>query len=167
MASWKLPAGTPPWLGGLFFLLMSAAFGFIAIARQGALDEARELAATGVQTRAVVTEMRVTGKRGSTHNVSYRFRAGDRDAGATDRRIFHARYDELSIGDEIPVRFDPANPNRNVTAPELEELERWSDRLGFGGLALFWLGMSVAYFRTKPGATKKATAAKAKRKRRK
>lgn len=167
MASWKLPAGTPPWLGGIFFLLMSAAFGIIAVARQEALDEARELAATGVQTRAVVTAMRVTGKRGSSHNLSYRFRAEGRDAGATDRRIYHARYDELSIGDEIPVRYDPANPHRHVTAPELEELERWSDRLGFGGFALVWLGMSVAYFRTKPGATKNTSAAKATRKPRK
>lgn len=156
-----MAAGTPPWLGGLFFLLMSVAFGFIAIARQQALNEARELAATGVQTRAVVTAMRVTGKRGSSHNVSYRFRVGDRDAGATDRRIYHARYDELNIGDEILVRFDATNPHRHVTAAELEELERWSDRLGFGGFSLIWLGTSVAYFRTKPRGTRNPSVAKA------
>lgn len=148
------------WGGAILWLLMSAGVAFIVVDRQVTLETARELAASGIQTRATVTGMRLTGKRGRSHNLSYRFRVAEREFGGTDRRIPSEKYDELDVGAEIAVRFDPANPHRHVTGPELEELERWSDRIGYSLLSLAFLTACVSRLRdpkwkkTKPSAAK-------------
>ena len=163
----RLPPAVSRWVGAFILLLGSVGFALCGFIAHATLEEARALAASGIQTRAVVTGMSISGKRRSSHNLSYRFRVGDKDAGAMYRRIHPDRYQELEIGDEIPVRFDSANPHRHITAPELEQLERWGERFGFPFLSLAFLVWSFAHFRDRSAEKRLASAAKAKRKRKK
>ena len=157
----RLPPAVSRWVGAFILLLGSVGFALCGFIAHTTLEEARALAASGIQTRAVVTGLSISGKRKSSHNLGYRFRVGDKDAGADHRRIPPARYHELEIGDEIPVRFDPANPHRHITAPELEQLERWGERIGFPFLSLAFLVWSYAHFRDRPREKRQASIAKA------
>jgi len=133
----KLKPRVEQWLGAGCLLLVSAVFALMAVDQQVELDAARELADSGIQTRATVTRMSI-GSKGRTY-ITYRFQVGERQFWGIARSIPSEKYAELQEGVEIPVRFDPANPHRHITLQELAKLERWSYRVGVSLLSLGFL----------------------------
>ena len=100
------------------------------------LERGRQLARDGIQTTAVVTEMRESGRRSRTYHVAYRYHVGglnQRVEGKVDRDSYYA----LAEGMVMPVRFDAANPGRAITEGELARLESWGERFGPLGASLF------------------------------
>lgn len=123
--------------GGLLFLLL-------ALGGHLQLVEARELMSAGTQAQATITQKWSGGKRSSRHDFSYAFRVGDGQFEKTVTGIAYRDYEAMQVGARIAVWYEPANPARNVTGPELADLEWWPNRLFglFAGLAL--CGWAVA-----------------------
>jgi hypothetical protein len=147
----KSNARVKQWLGAAFLLLISAVFALTALDRQLELDAARRIVHSGIQTGATVTHMKCcaqirvgTSKRSF---ITYRFQVGERQFWGKDREISPEKWAELRVGVEIPVRFDPANPNRHFALLELADLELWSYRIGFSLLSLGLLTWCVLRLR--------------------
>ena len=136
-------------------LLLSAVFALMAVGRQVELGAACKIVDSGIQASATVTHLKCcaqirlgTSKRSY---ISYRFQARERQFSGKDREISPEKWAELRVGVEIPVRFDPANPNRHVTLLELAELEQWGYRMGFSLLSLVLLTCCVLRLRNPRG----------------
>lgn len=130
-------------VAGLFAAVM-------AIAHHLSVQSARELMRTGSQAQGTVTEQ--LGSRGSNAKYySYTFRVGAREWVAKRRDIpWTAR--ELPVAAKVAVRYDPSNPERSITAAELEETESWGNRILFPLVAtglLTW-GIGRVVRRKKP-----------------
>lgn len=122
-------------VAGLFAMFMS-------FAHHLSVQHARQLMLTGAQAQGIVTEQ--LGTRGSNAKYySYTFRTGTRDWVATRRDIPWAGR-EIPVGAKIAVRYDPDNPERSITAAELEEVENWANRMLFPLIAAGLLGWGVA-----------------------
>jgi hypothetical protein len=131
------------WLGAAFLLLLSAVFALMAFVRQVELEAARKIVHSGIEASATVTHMKCcsqirmgTSKRSY---ITYRFPVGERQFWGTNREISPEKWAELRVGVQIPVRFDPVNPNRHIALLELAELELWTYRIGFSLLSLGFL----------------------------
>lgn len=131
-------------------ILVAALFAAImTFAHHQSVQRARELMRTGAQAQGTVTEQ--LGTRGSNAKYySYTFRAGTRGWVATRRDIPWAAR-ELPVGAKVAVRYDPANPERSITAAELEETESWGNRILFPlvAAALFAWGIGRVVRRKK------------------
>ena len=126
------------WLISVVLILASVFFAMLGLGIEMQVRELRDLMVSGTQAEGTITEQ--LGQRKSNAKFySYRFRAGDREWTAVRRDIpYSAR--EIPIGARVPVRYDPANPERSVTPAELEEAEGWGNRLVFPLVALALLG---------------------------
>ncbi len=124
-------------------ILVSGLFAvFLAFAHFQSVEGARQLMASGAQAEGTVTEQ--SGTRGSNAKFySYTFRAGAREWVATRRDIPWAAR-EIPVGAKVAVRYDPAKPERSITAAELEEAESWGNRLLFPLIAAALLGWGAA-----------------------
>jgi len=121
-------------VAGLFAALMAAGHALL-------VQETRALMATGTPTEGTVTEQ--LGTRGSNAKYySYAYQAGGRRQTATRRDIPWAAR-EIAIGAKVPVRYDPAKPERSITPAELEEAEGWGNRALFPLLAAGLLGWGI------------------------
>jgi len=105
------------------------------------IEQSRELMRSGARAAGIVTEQLGT-KGSNAKHFSYRFRAGEREVTATRRDIPWAAR-EIPVGSPIEVRYDAAKPERSVTAPELEEAEKWGNRLFFPLLAAGLFGWAI------------------------
>ena len=139
------------WLGAGLLLLISIVFALMALDRQFELDAARRLADSGAPADATVTHMKccAQGRIGKSRRsyITYRFQAGERQFGGADREIPPEKYSGMQVGSKIPVRFNPANPNRHIALLELAELELWGYRIGFSLLSLGLLTWCVLRLR--------------------
>jgi hypothetical protein len=129
------------WLLSIVLIVAGVFFALLGLGIEMQMSQLRGLMASGAQAEGTITEQ--LGQRKSNAKFySYRFRAGDREWTAARRDIpYSAR--EIPIGARVPVRYDPANPERSVTPAELEEAEGWGNRLVFPLVAVALLGWGV------------------------
>jgi hypothetical protein len=129
------------WLLSIVLIVAGVFFALLGLGIEMQVSQLRGLMASGAQAEGTITEQ--LGQRKSNAKFySYRFRAGDREWTAARRDIpYSAR--EIPIGARVPVRYDPANPERSVTPAELEEAEGWGNRLVFPLVAVALLGWGV------------------------
>ena len=144
------PAGILRWLGttlivggGLFFLML-------ALGSQIQLVEARQLMSAGAQAQGIITQKFAGGRRSSRHDFTYTFSVGDGRFEKTVTGIAYRDYEQMQVGEKIPVRYEPANPGKNVTSPELADLEGWPNRLFGPVLGLALLGWGIARIVRRP-----------------
>ena len=138
------------WIVSILLLLAGIATLMMALGQALALQDQRQLFAAGAQAEGTVTEQ-AQGRKSSARFYSYRFRAGDRDWVAKHRDIpFGAS--EIPVGAKVPVRYDPANPARSVTAAELEDAEGWANRLLFPVIGVALIAAAVVRMVRKPRA---------------
>ena len=135
-----------------FFTILILAAGLLAalltVGHAVTIEQSNELMRSGAKATGIVTEQLGT-KGSNAKHYSYRFRAGDREVTATRRDIpWEAR--EIPVGSPIEVRYDPAKPERSITAPELEEAGKWGNRLFFPLLAAGLFGWAIARVVRKP-----------------
>lgn len=121
--------------------LAGLAFALLALGNELRLADMRTLMESGAQAEGTITEQ-LGAKKSNAKSYSYRFRAGDRDWTATRRDIPYAAR-ELPIGARVPVRYDPANPERSITAAELEEAHGWGNRIFFPLVAIALIAWAV------------------------
>ena len=119
-------------------LVGGIAFGIAAVVAQQTLDEARALVRDGVQTTATVTQANLWGKRNSRYYIGYRYVVAGKDL-SRGGEVTQEAFSELTVGMSLPVRFDPDNPQRAISGPELALIESWRTREGFFGISVVLL----------------------------
>ena len=128
MTSWRSRVerrfGTP------LFLVCGLALGIAAVLQQQTLNEARALARDGVQTTATLTQAKVWGKRNTRYWVEYHYVVAGKDLSGGGEAAEEA-FSQLTVGMSLPVRFDPDNPERAISEPQLALLESWRTRVGY------------------------------------
>lgn len=123
-------------LGGLLCLLL-------ALGAHLQLLEARKLMSQGQQVEGTVTERRAGGRRSSRYSFSYTYPAGNIAHTKANLTIGYRTYTRLSSGQTIPVWYDPTDPERSITAPELADYESLANRLFFPAAALALLVWAI------------------------
>jgi hypothetical protein len=139
------------WLGTALILCAGLFFLALFLAMHVQLVEARKLMETGARAEGTVTQMVGASKRSGRRDFTYAFRVGTEQFAKTVTGVGYDDYSEMRIGQTIVVRYRPDNPDRNITQPELTDLESWANRL-FGlavGLAL--IGWGIARIVRRPG----------------
>ncbi|MEO5676903.1 MAG: DUF3592 domain-containing protein [Usitatibacter sp.] len=111
-------------------LVGGIAFGIAAVVAQQTLDEARALARYGVQTTGTVTQAHLGGKRNTRHYIGYRYVVAGKDL-SKGGEVTEEAFSELTVGVSLPVRFDPDDPHRAISGPELARIESLWTRVGF------------------------------------
>lgn len=122
---------------GLFVLVL-------ALGAHLQLLDARELMSQGRLAEGTVTDAHGGGKRSTSYYFTYEFPAGTVTHARKDRSISYGDYATMRRGNRIQVWYDPANPERSITAPEMAEHESWANRLFFPLAGLALLGWGVA-----------------------
>lgn len=75
----------------------------------------QELTNSGTEVRAQVTDGVASTRRGSTtYNVTYEFRANDRQTYTRTQQVSGDHYDRLFIGDSVVVSYLERDPNINM-----------------------------------------------------
>jgi hypothetical protein len=132
------------WLGTALILCAGLLFVALFLAMHVQLVEARKLMETGAQAEGTITQKVGASKRSSRRDFSYTFRVGSEPFAKTVTGIGSDDYGQMQVGQKIVVRYRPDDPHRNITQPELADLESWANRL-FGlavGLALIGWGIA-------------------------
>jgi hypothetical protein len=101
----------------------------------------------GSTVQGTVTEL-IGAKGGNTYRYSYAYPVGGSTLTTSNRSIPTAARDESRPGTIIQVRYDPAKPERSMTAAELEDLESWPDRIIFPVVAILLLAAGVMRIRS-------------------
>ena len=129
-------------LATVAIFLAGLAAAFMALAHFLSIRSAEDLMSGGAQAEGTVTAQH--GAKGSNAKFySYTFQANGRQWTATRRDIpWSAR--ELPIGAKVPVRYDPAKPERSITPAELEQAAGWGNRIFFPLVAAGLLGWGIA-----------------------
>jgi hypothetical protein len=122
---------------GLFFLVL-------ALGGHLQLLDARKLMAEGKSAEGTIIGARSGGKKSASYYFSYEFPAGGVLHARKDVGVSYSDYQKLRAGSRILVRYDPGNPAKNVTTPEMAEFESIPNRLFLPGVALVLLGWWVA-----------------------
>ena len=125
----------------ILIALAGLLFALLALGNELRLSDMRTLMESGARAEGTITEQ-LGAKKSNAKSYSYRFRAGDRDWTATRRDIPYAAR-ELPIGSRVPVRYDPANPERSITSHELEEAHGWGNRILFPLVAIAFIAWAV------------------------
>lgn len=115
-------------------LVFGLGFGIAAVVAQQTLDEARALARDGVQTTGTVTRANQWGKRNNRYYIEYRYVVAGKDL-SRGGEVSEEAFSELTVGTSLPVRFDPDNPLRAITGPELARIESLGTRAGFSAVS--------------------------------
>jgi Protein of unknown function (DUF3592) len=116
-------------------LVYGLGFGIAAVVAQQTLDEARALAREGVQTTATVTQAKLWGKRNTNYYIAYRYVVAATDL-SRGGDVTEEAFSELTVGKSLPIRFDPDNPQRAISGPELALIESWKTREGYSGVSV-------------------------------
>ena len=103
----------------------------------------RTLMSQGRPVEGAVTGTWAGGRRSSRHDFSYAYLAGNVRHVKDHRMIRYRDYVALDSGHAITVRYDPADPDRSITAPELADAESWGNRLFFPLIGLALLGWAL------------------------
>jgi len=138
------------WLGTLLIVAIGLFALLLALGAHLQLLEARKLMSQGRQTEGMVTEAHGGGKRSTSYYFSYEFPAGNVKHARKNRSIAYGDYTQMRPGTRIQVWYDPANPERSITTPELAEHESWANRLFFPLVGLALLGWGVARIVRRP-----------------
>ena len=128
------------------FVVFAAALFFLLLALGNHLQllEARTIMAEGQSAEGTVTGVRRGTGKSASYYFSYEFAAGGAMHAKKDAGISYDNYQALRQGNRIKVRYDPAHPDKSITAPEMSEFESIPNRLFLPGVALLLLGWWVA-----------------------
>ncbi len=132
------------WLGTLVIFVAGLFFLVLALGGHLQLLDARRVMAEGQSAEGTVTGLRRGAGKSASYYFSYEFPAGGTIHAKKDLGISYGDYHELRRGSRIKVWYDPANPAKSVTTPEMAEFESVPNRLFLPGVALALLGWWVA-----------------------
>ena len=149
--SWEPPpelSGPTPrqlkWTSGgvanlvLAFLIVVLGFGIVG-AIYGAADQDHRLKQEGQETDAIVRGKWTVSGRSTGYKVAYEFSAGGQTLRG-ESQIPHSRWQGLSAGSHIPVKYVPSEPTINRASAAFEQvalLPYWVPLAAF----LFWIWM--------------------------
>ena len=132
------------WLATLVILVAGLFFLVLALGGHLQLLDARRVMAKGQATEGTVTGARSGGQKSASYYFSYEFPAGGVVHARKNVGVSYSDYQKLRAGSKIQVRYDPENPAKNVTAPEMAEFESVPNRLFLPVVALALLGWWLA-----------------------
>lgn len=132
------------WLGTLLIFVAALFFLVLALGAHLQLLEARQLMAEGRAADGTITGVRKGRGKSSSYYFSYAFSVGGATHARTDVSVPYGEYQTLQEGRNLQVRYDPADPGKSVTKPEMAQLESWPNRLFFPILSLMFIGWWVA-----------------------
>lgn len=132
------------WLGTLIIFVAGVFFMLLALGGHLQLLEARRLMAEGRSAEGTVSGVRGGGRKSSSYYFSYEFPADGVMHARKDVGISYGDYHELRGRSRIKVWYDPENPARSITTPEMAEFESVPNRLFLPVVGLALLGWFVA-----------------------